>query len=237
MDDDTKFTGFSKETFKFLAGLEKNNNRDWFESERSVYENHLLEPARRFVVALGDRLKTLSPRVSAIPEIDKSIFRLRRDTRFSKDKTPYKTHIAMLFWEGPGKKLDNPNYYVHLNKSSIFIGAGEYIFPPGAIGEYRDSVVHPKRGAALKGILKRLAENPSYKIGGHHYKRIPSGYDPGHPSAQLLLHNGLYAYYEGPLPGEVYSPAFVDYCFKMLKDMSPLFRWTLSVLEEGRPKK
>lgn len=228
MDDDSKFKGFSQETFKFIADLEMNNNKEWFEENRNIFEDCVLRPAQDFVVELGELLKTVSPCVSAIPLIDKSIFRIYRDTRFSSDKTPYKTHIGMLFWEGPRKKLENPNYYVQLNKSSIFVGAGEYRFPADLLRSYRDSVVHPKRGAELKRILDRITVNPSYKIGGRHYKKVPRGYDPGHPNAGLLFHNGLYTYYESALPDEAYSPRFVDYCSKILTDMSPLFRWLLS---------
>ena len=229
MDGDGKFGGFSKETFDFLTDLELNNSREWFESNRSVFEDSVLLPAQGFVVDMGDRLKTISPRVSAIPLIDKSIFRIYRDTRFSSDKTPYKTHIGLLFWEGPRKKLENPNYYVQLNKSSIFVGAGEYCFPADLLGSYRDSVVHPKRGTELKRILDRITANPSYKIGGRHYKKIPRGYDPGHQNAGLLFHNGLYTYYESALPDEVYSPRFVDYCFNILREMSPLQEWLTRV--------
>ncbi|MEW6145864.1 MAG: DUF2461 domain-containing protein [Thermodesulfobacteriota bacterium] len=225
MDSDGKFEGFPKGTFDFLRDLELNNNRDWFESSRSIYEDLVLRPAQEFVVEMGDRLKTISPRVSAIPLIDKSIFRLYRDTRFSTDKTPYKTHLGMLFWEGPRKKLENPNYYVQLNKSSIFLGAGEYRFTADLLRRYRDSVVHPRRGVELKRILDEITANESYKIGGGHYKRVPRGYDPDHPNAGLLLHNGLYTYYEGALPDEIYSSRFVDFCFSILKEMSPLQGW------------
>jgi uncharacterized protein (TIGR02453 family) len=229
MDKDSRFEGFPKETFDFLRDLELNNNRSWFESNRGVYEDRVLRPAQEFVVEMGDRLKTISPRVSAIPLVDKSIFRLYRDTRFSKDKTPYKTHIGLLFWQGPRKKLENPNYYVQLNKSSIFVGAGEYRFPADLLRPYRDSVVHRKRGTELRKILDRITANPSYKIGGRHYKRVPRGYDPDHPNAELLLHNGLYAYYEVALPDEAYSSRFVDYCFGILKEMSPLQGWLARV--------
>ncbi len=231
MTSERKFGGFTKDTFGFLKELELNNTRQWFEEHRSVFDEHVFGPAQEFVVEMGERLKTISPRISAIPRIDKSIFRLYRDTRFSEDKTPYKTHVGILFWEGTRKKLENSNYYVQLNKSSIFVGAGEYRFPSDLLKTYRDSVVHMKRGAELNRILKRITENPSYKIGGQHYKRIPAGYDPGHPRAELLLHNGLYAYCETPLPEEIYSSGFVDYCFEILRDMSPLHKWLSDLIK------
>ncbi|HSC33710.1 MAG TPA: TIGR02453 family protein, partial [Thermodesulfobacteriota bacterium] len=68
-----------------------------------------------------------------------------------------------------------------------------------------------------------------YKIGGRHFKKVPRGYDPGHPNAGLLLHNGLYAYYEGALPDDAYSPRFVDYCFNILREISPLQEWLTRV--------
>jgi uncharacterized protein (TIGR02453 family) len=225
MTTERKFGGFTKETFRFLTELEINNKREWFEEHRKLFEEHVLEPAQEFVVEMGERLKTVSPKIVAIPKTDKSIFRLYRDTRFSEDKTPYKTHVGILFWDGPRKKLGNSNYYVQLNKSSIFVGAGMYRFPNDLVRSYRDSVIHEKRGAELGRILKRITGNPSYKIGGQHYKRIPVGYYPDHPNVDLLLHNGLYAYCESPLPEEVYSSGFVGYCFNILKNMSPLHNW------------
>ena len=225
MSDGQGFSGFTKKTFDFLNSLEENNNREWFETNREIYEDYVLRPAQDFVIEMGEMLKTLSPSVSAVPLIDKSIFRLYRDTRFSSDKTPYKTHLGILFWDGPRKKLENPNYYVQLNKSSIFVGAGEYRFPPDLMGSYRDSVVHPELGKELGRILNRITKNPSYKIGGEHYKRVPRGYDPGHPNARFLLHNGLYAYCESVIPEEVYSGSFIDFCFGIFSDMHPLQKW------------
>lgn len=231
MTSERKFGGFTKETFGFLKELELNNTREWFEEHRCVFDDHVLGPAQDFVVEMGDRLKTISPRISAIPQTDKSIFRLYRDTRFSKDKTPYKTHIGILFWEGPGKKLENSGYYLQLNKSSIFLGAGMYCFPQQKLRPFRDSVVDGRKGKGLGKIIKAIAANPSYRIGGQHYKRVPAGYDPGHPKADLLLHNGLYAYYESSLPGEIYSSRFVDYCFGIFRDMSPLHKWLRDLIK------
>ncbi|HVY55160.1 MAG TPA: DUF2461 domain-containing protein [Thermodesulfobacteriota bacterium] len=223
------FNGFSKKAFDFLGGLEENNSREWFESNRDVFESCLIRPAQDFVIEMGDKLKTLSQSVAAVPLIDKSIFRIYRDTRFSEDKTPYKTHLGILFWDGPRKKLENPNYYVQLNRSSIFIGAGEYIFPPDLLRTYRDSVVHPRRGAELRRILKEITRNPSYKLGGLHYKRVPRGYDPEHQNAALLHHNGLYAYSECSLPEEIYTSRFIDYCFGIFRDIYPLQKWLARV--------
>ena len=224
------FPGFSKETFEFLSDLERNNSREWFQERRDLYDEYVLDPSQRFVVDMGERLKTISPKVVANPKIDKSIFRIYRDTRFSADKTPYKTHVGIFFWEGGRKKLGNSGYYLQLNKSSIFIGGGIYGLPKDMLKTFRDSVVDGKKGRELQKILEEIQDNKSYKVGGEHYKRLPSGYDPEHPNARLLLHNGLYAYTESALPDEIYSSGFVDYCFGIFRDLSPLHEWLVKIV-------
>lgn len=219
------FHGFTKETFKFFKDLEENNTREWFEENRVIFEKNVMEPAQEFVMEMGERLKSLSPKIVAIPKTDKSIFRIYRDVRFSKDKTPYKTHLGIFFWEGPRKKLGNPGYYLQLDKSSILIAGGLHSLPSELLKSYRDAVSDPKKGAEIAKILKKLTKNASYKLGGNHYKRVPRGYDHENPNVDLLLHKGLYVYYEGPIPKEVYSPDFLDYSFGIFKDMSSLHNW------------
>jgi len=219
------FNGFTKETFKFFKDLENNNTREWFEENRAVYEKNVMEPAQEYVMTMGERFKSISPKIVAIPKTDKSIFRIYRDVRFSKDKIPYKTHLGIFFWEGPRKKLGNPGYYLQLDKSSVLIAGGLYTFPSELLKPYRDAVSDPVKGTEIAKILKKVLKNTSYKLGGMHYKRVPRGYDPENPNSDLLLHNGLYVYYEGPVPDEVYSSDFLDHSFGIFKDMLPLHNW------------
>jgi len=219
------FHGFTKATFKFFKDLEISNTKKWFEENRKIYEKNVLEPAQEFVMETGERLKSISPKIVAIPKTDKSIFRIYRDMRFSKDKTPYKTHLGIFFWEGPRKKLGNPGYYLQLDKSSILIAGGLYSLPNDIVKTYRDAISDSKKGTEIARILKKITKNPSYQLGGMHYKRVPRGYDSENPNVDLLLHNGLYIYYEGPIPKEVYSSDFLDYSFGIFKDMLPLHNW------------
>jgi len=221
----SRFNGFTKATFKFFKDLEENNTREWFEENRKIYENHIMEPAQEFVMEMGERLKSLCPKIVAIPKTDKSIFRIYRDVRFSKDKTPYKTHLGIFFWEGPRKKLGNPGFYLQLDKSSILIAGGLYTLPNDLLKPYRDAVSDSKKGTEIAKILKKVTKNPDYKLGGSHYKRVPSGYSAENPNADLLLHSGLYVYYEGPIPKEAYSRDFLDYSFGVFKDILPLHKW------------
>ena len=204
---------------------EKINTKKWFEENRKIYEKNVLEPAQEFVMEMGERLKSISPKIVAIPKTDKSIFRIYRDMRFSKDKTPYKTHLGIFFWEGPRKKLGNPGYYLQLDKSSILIAGGLYSLPNDIVKTYRDAISDSKKGKEIAKILKKITKNPSYQLGGMHYKRVPRGYDSENPNVDLLLHNGLYIYYEGPIPKEVYSRDFLDYSYGIFKDMLSLHNW------------
>src|SRR4030043_1052024 len=101
MSEQSEFRGFTKETVAFFRGLKKNNNREWFEAHRDVYETHVLAPAKALVVDMGRRLKEISPDIVAVPRSNKSLFRLNYDTRFSSDKSPYKPNLGLYFWEGP----------------------------------------------------------------------------------------------------------------------------------------
>jgi uncharacterized protein (TIGR02453 family) len=230
MSAETLFTGFSPKTVAFFSGLAKNNNREWFERHRDVYNNEVMTPAKSFVTALGSRLKTVSPRIVAVPKVNKSIFRINRDTRFSPDKSPYKTNLGLYFWEGPRPRMESAGFYVHLEPPDLWLGGGMYMFPDRFIDRYRKAVIDPQRGADLAKILKAALAVKEFTLGGAHYKRVPAGYDPGHPRAGLLLHNGLHISDEGPVPEEFYSAKFVEYCFERFKRLVPLHRWIVAML-------
>jgi uncharacterized protein (TIGR02453 family) len=223
------FNGFSKETFRFFSDLEKHNEKHWFEENRGRFDKYVMKPAEEFVADMGKKLRSIAPRVVADPRRDRSIFRINRDARFSADKTPYKTHLGIFFWEGPRRKMDNSGFYLHLNKSTLFIGVGLHIFPKPLLEAYRESVVHPKYGTEMLTALRAATKNRTYEIGWRFYKKVPRGYESRHPNAEWLLFNGLGVYRESPLPGEIYSQDFIDYCFDIFRDMSPIHNWLLSM--------
>jgi hypothetical protein len=94
------FPGFARELIEFLSALERNNDKAWFDRNRKTYERLLLEPAKRLVAAMQPALATISPDLRAEPKVGGSILRIARDVRFRQDKTPYKTTLDMMFWEG-----------------------------------------------------------------------------------------------------------------------------------------
>jgi uncharacterized protein (TIGR02453 family) len=120
----TAFNGFSKELPKFFQNLKKNNTKPWFEKHRNEYEEFVLGPAREFVVEMGTRLRKIAPEINAIPKINQSLFKINRDVRFSKDKSPYKTSMGIWFWEGRRKRMECSGFYFHLEDQRMFFGMG-----------------------------------------------------------------------------------------------------------------
>ncbi len=223
------FQGFPPEALKFLRGIERNNDREWFQAHRDDYEGHLLEPARDLVVDLGARLRRLSKDVHAEPQVDRSIRRMNRDIRFSKDKRPYKNHLDLWFWQGSGS---GPGYWFRLTPTQLMLGAGMHGFDRPVLERYREAVADPKRGAALERAIARARKAGSYEVGGQAYKRVPAGFDPGHPRAELLKHGALYAGLNMPVPREIHTAAFVDFCFRRYRPMAPLQDWLAALVRD-----
>jgi len=225
MAETTAFTGFTKETARFFNALRRNNDRAWFAAHRETYEREVMEPAKAFVTAIGERLRTVVPRINAVPLVNKSIFRINRDTRFSLDPSPYKTNLGLYFWEGTKPRMESPGFYFHLEPPDLFLGGGFYMLPDALVVRYRRAVVDPRLGRELTKIVADLRAIPGCEVGGAHYKRVPAGYDPRHPNAELLKHNGLYAGWELKIPKELFSAGLVEFCFERYRPLVPLHKW------------
>ena len=213
----------------FLSKLSKNNNRDWFENHREDYKSMFLEPAQEFVLEMGAKLQTIRPNIIAIPKVDKSIFRLHRDVRFSKDKLPYKTNLGILFWEGDDKKIESSGFYFHIEPKYFFIGGGTYLFSDNMLKAYREALSDKTASEQIVSAKKKMIKL-GYQIGGQHFKRLPKGFDENFPHKELLLHNGLYCYIESKNTKELKSNTLLDFCFKHFKAMLPVHSWLVDVL-------
>jgi uncharacterized protein (TIGR02453 family) len=226
------FSGFPKACLDFYTALSRNNNKAWFESNRSVFEKEIMAPARAFVSAMGERLDMLAPGIHAEPKVNRSLFRINRDTRFSKDKTPYKTHLAVWFWEGQGPRMECSGFYFHLQPDQLILGTGIYCFSKPQLAQFRESAIHPEYGPSLRTAFDQ-ASAKGFEITGRHYKRIPRGFDPDHPNADLLLFNGLAAAFRVDPPPQLHSVELVDYCLGYFVDMNPIHRWLVELTERS----
>ena len=227
----TSFRGFSEETIQFLLELRANNNREWFTTNKNRYEEYVKEPSKQFSIVMADALSELSPQPDKTSQFQHSIFRIYRDIRFSKDKSPYKTNIGALFWKGDKPKMENPGFYFHLEPPNLMLGNGLYEFSKDVLKGYRDSVVDPETGRELRRAIQKVQENGPYSIGGKHYKQIPRGYDPEVEGAELLLYKGLNTGYESEIPVELYSGSIIDYSLKIYRDLTPVYYWLVDLVE------
>jgi uncharacterized protein (TIGR02453 family) len=235
MNEHPTFEGFPEQALRFLSELEQNNNRDWFQSHKDHYQQHILAPTRDFVFALGERLQEILPgiRYDTRASGGGSIMRIYRDLRFSKDKTPYNPNVRVIFWEGQGKRMENPSFFVRIQPDGVSLYAGIHIFPKPMLAAYREAVVDEALGTELQAAMDTVREAGDYTLGGEHYKRVPRGYDAAHPRADLLRYNGLWAYTEKAADAAwITTPRLLDACLEHCRNMAPLNHWLVKVRRE-----
>jgi len=208
---------------RFLGALRRNNRKDWFDEHRADYEEELLQPAKEFVIDLGAKLRSLRPKLQIDPRTNYGVKRINRDIRFSRDKKPYKDHQTLWWWEGHEKER-SPGYWFNLTPKTVVLAVGLYMPEPKLLERYREAVVDDRRGTALDRLVKSL-ERKGYKLEGSIRKRVPPGFDPDHPRARYLKHDGIYAWIETPLP----RGDFVRYCFRHYRALTPLQAWLMEI--------
>jgi uncharacterized protein (TIGR02453 family) len=173
---------FSKETFRFLKDLKKNNDRDWFKENKKRYEEHLRDPSLRVIAAFAPELKKISPHFMATP---RSLFRIYRDVRFSKDKSPYKTHLGLHFRHDRSKDAHAPGYYLHVEPGGAFLGIGIWHPDGPALRVIREHIV--ENPAAWKGAKSSKAFKAGFELAGDRLKRPPRDFDADHPLIEDLM--------------------------------------------------
>jgi uncharacterized protein (TIGR02453 family) len=227
----TAFAGFPPEGLEFLEGLAADNTREYFDAHRDVYQAALLQPAKDFVVGLGEELHArVSPGIRAEPRINGSILRINRDTRFSSDKRPYKEHVDFWFWEGDGPSRERPGLFMRLRPATVTLGAGMHRFEPPALAAYRAAVADDATGRALEDALMDATGVRGVTVGGLRYKRVPREFGADHPRAELLRHDALYVSGDWKLPRAAGRPAFVGWVAERLEQMAPVERWLTATL-------
>ena len=222
----SQFSGFPQGYARFFQELAANNNREWFEAHRKDYTRLIQEPAQTFVTTFGERLHDISPDFQYDTRTNGggSMTRINRDVRFSADKSPYNTHIGMVFWEGGRKRMENSGVFVNISAEGAMLYIGWHIFPDVIINVYRDRVASNGEGSKLESILAAVRK-AGFEVGGEHYKRVPAGYSADHPRADLLKHNGLYVTSSELPPETVSSSQFIDLCFEQVRATAPLLKW------------
>ncbi len=215
------FTGFDRSFFAFFKSLKANNNREWFAEHKAQYQRDVEGPALAFIEDFAPRLKKVSPRFVADPRrVGGSMFRIYRDTRFSHDKTPYKTHAGIRFWHD-GKDLDSPtSFYLHMSPGELFGGGGCWHPDPVALRRIRLHINDAPR--EWKKVLASGLE-----IEGESLKRVPAGFPPDHPFATDLKRKDLFASEEYTLR-DVASADFIDRYVDTCRRIAPLMKFLVA---------
>jgi uncharacterized protein (TIGR02453 family) len=193
MTQDERFDGFADTRGRFFAELMLHNDRGWFQAHRAEYEEGWLLPMKALLAEVGPRLARGYRRYRVG---EPRIFRIHRDVRFSRDKSPYKTYIGgmlpMDFPRGGRSQVEVPTaLYFHVSHDEVFAGAGLYGMDPETLARHRKALLDPRRGTELSRIAAALSR-AGFEMGAREStKRVPSGVDPAHPLAALLRMKGL----------------------------------------------
>ncbi len=174
-----RYATFDVETLAFLDDLAANNNREWFKENKSRYEEQVLDVALRFIQSMQDPLHEFAPHfVAQATRIGGSLMRVYRDTRFSKNKLPYKTNIGIQFRHEQAKNVHSPGYYVHVDPGQVFVGVGMWRPESDPLRDIRERIVAKpaewRRATADKTFRRHL------KLGGESLTRPPRGFDKDH---------------------------------------------------------
>lgn len=214
---------FSPATFSFLGDLEANNNREWFQDNKNRYESDVRGPALAFITDFGPRLEKVSKHFVADPrKAGGSLFRIHRDTRFSRDKKPYKTHIGIQFRHELGKDVHAPGFYLGFDTTAIHAGTGTWHPDSETLTKYRQSIVdHP---AAWKRARDNKKFQARFELTGDSLKRNPRGFDADHPLIEDLKRKDFVGMTK--LTKKVFTGGdLIEEYGTMCSDGGPLVRW------------
>jgi uncharacterized protein (TIGR02453 family) len=175
------FPGFSPEALTFLRGLKRNNRREWFQPRKEIFETKLKAPMIQLVEAINAELLRFAP--DHITDPKKAVYRIYRDTRFSPDKTPYKTHLAAIFPNHDLEKHSSAGFYFHLTEKSVGVAAGSYMPGPDELRSVRTWL------ADNHAAFRKASRQPQKLIGkltGSAVTRMPKGFAADHPAEDLI---------------------------------------------------
>ena len=218
------FEGFPESGLAFLRELGGHNERDWFEAHRTAWDDGIVPAMLAWCGALSERLRDVMPKLVFVPRVGGSLYRLNRDIRFSRDKSPYKTHAAALLWEGGAEKHDAPGVYLHVSPGEVIFGGGLYVFEEGRLDRFRKLLHNVGAAKRLQAALA-AAKKGGLKPDGEKLVRTPHGFDPEGPLAELSKCKGLVVG-KTVKPGRwLHSKEALDRSESVARAYAPLHTW------------
>ena len=225
------FKGFSKKTLPFLKAIKKNNNKEWFEAHRSEYEELILNPSRSFVVEMGEHLQALEPTINAQPKINKSLYRIYRDTRrMGANKEPIKHRIGMIFWQGNNKRMQSSAFYMHFSPDELMVAVGVRWFEKPMLDAFREYILSEDKRQELQEILTAIkAKGKGYTHLEKGYKRYPRGFNAQMSNSELSLYKGMATFKVLDPKLIVNGTKLIETLYEIFEDMLPLQQFMYEV--------
>lgn len=212
----TQFDSFKPEALVFLKDLKANNNKEWFTSHKAVYEAQIKGPGQDFAADMCAALQELTGR----PHSSK-IFRIYRDVRFSKDKTPYNAHLHIAF-KPEETAAQPPMWFFGLSPEKLSLGCGVFQYERQALAEFRKAMAGPK-GAKLIQLTDRM-RNEGFRVGEPELQRVPAGFEKDHPNNDALRRKGFSVWNDTQTPGFATEPKLVARTIAVFSQLMPVFR-------------
>lgn len=223
------FEGFPEEGLEFLRELGANNRREWFEENKARYESLVREPALDFITAMAKPLEKISPHFVAQPKkVGGSLMRVYKDTRFSRDKTPYKTNIGIQFRHETGKDVHAPGWYVHIEPDECFLGVGLWHPEPDALAAIRSRIAD--RPQEWKKAKSAKAFSSGYSLGGSSLQRPPKGYAADHAGIEDIKRKDFIAGFNFPA-AQIHSREFVAWTAESFRGAAPFMKFLCQAVE------
>ena len=216
-----RFSAFPREGLRFLRSLKRNNNREWFLEHKSIYETAVKQPMVDLVESLAADFARFAPEVVVEPK--SSIYRIYRDTRFSNDKTPYKTHVAAIFSPNGFAKHEGAGFYLHISTTDVFIGGGVYMPLPEDLNAIRTHIA--ENTDAFRSIVEARSFRKLFgELSGDQLRKVPRGFAADHPGADYLRHK-QYLAGRSLKAEEAVAPGFYKAVVQTFEGMVPFIRF------------
>jgi len=228
----TGFAGFPREAIVFFKGLERNNRREWFQPRKQIYDEQVKAPMAELIRGLTAEMMRFAP--DYVTEPEKAIYRIYRDTRFSKDKTPYKTHVAAVFPRRGLSKHGGGGLYFSVSAKEIEVAGGVYMPGPEQLLAIRGHIAGHER-EFRKIIGSRSLKLLMGELQGEQLSRVPKGFPCDHPAADLLRYK-QWLYFVTLEPGMATTPKLLAEVRKRFEVMMPLIEFLNAPLVKAAKK-
>ncbi len=222
-----QFSGFSAETLGFLRGLETNNNKTWFEAHRSEYQEHLLRPFQLLVAGLSEPMLAIDPHFETRPAVDKTLSRIYRDTRFSRDKSPFKSRMWLTFKRPSRDWKTAPAYFFEISPDRYRYGMGFYSAAKATMDRLRQMMDDQNR--EFLEVLSKYRDQGVFQIEGEQYKRI---IDPDKPPEiqEWYQRKNLFLVCNRKIDDVLFSKELVDDLISGFGLLAPLYHFLWMVV-------